>query len=84
MHESIWVQVNLKSYNALEISHSYAYFKKGDKSDVCNYRPISLISIVGKAFERIVFRHVQNYLLSNALIYNISPAFWPVTRQFII
>ena len=36
-------------------------FKKGEKSEVCNYRQISLISCVGKAFERVVFKHVHNY-----------------------
>ena len=51
--------------------------KKGKKSEVCNYRPISLISCVGKAFERIVFKNVHNYLLSNSLIYKYQSGFLP-------
>ena len=43
-------------------------FKKGDRSEASNYRPISLISCVGKSFERVVFKHVHNNLLSNSLI----------------
>ena len=30
-------------------------FKAGDRNDVNNYRPISVISIVAKVFERIVY-----------------------------
>ena len=42
--------------------------KKDDKSSVENYRPISLISSVGKAFEKIIFKHLHNYLLNNEII----------------
>ena len=52
-------------------------FKKSEKSEVCNYRPISLISCVGKAFERVAFKHVHNYLLSNSLIYKYQSGFLP-------
>ena len=52
-------------------------FKKGDRSEVSNYRPISLISCVGKSFERVVFKHVHNYLLSNSLIYKYQSGFLP-------
>jgi hypothetical protein len=44
-------------------------FKKGDKSLISNYRPISLLSAVGKVFERIVFKEVFNHLISNNLLY---------------
>ena len=37
-------------------------FKKGEKSDVNNYRPVSLLSCVSKILERIVFKHLFNYL----------------------
>ena len=52
-------------------------FKKGDKSDVSNYRPISLISCVGKSFERIVFKNVYNHLMANSLIYKFQSGFLP-------
>ena len=38
-------------------------YKAGDKSSVCNYRPISLLCILSKVLERIVYnniiRHIQ-------------------------
>lgn len=42
--------------------------KKDDKSSVENYRPISLISSVGKAFEKVIFKHLNNYLLDNEIV----------------
>ena len=37
--------------------------KSGDNSSVQNYRPISLLSIISKTLERIVFDHVSTYIL---------------------
>jgi hypothetical protein len=50
-------------------------FKKGDKSSISNYRPISLLSAVGKVFESIVFKEVFNHLMSNNLLYKFQSGF---------
>ena len=36
--------------------------KKNDKQIVSNYRPISLLPILAKIFERIVFKNLYHYL----------------------
>ena len=43
-------------------------FKKGDKQCVKNDRPISLLPICSKIFERIVYNNTYNYLIDNNLI----------------
>lgn len=43
-------------------------FKSGSKNEVKNYRPISLISVLGKAMERCVFQHVHAYLNNHDII----------------
>ena len=43
-------------------------FKKGDKQSIKNYRPISLLPICGKMFEKIIFNNLYHYLNSNNLI----------------
>ena len=43
-------------------------FKKGDKQCVKNYRPVSLLPICSKIFERIVYYNTYNYLIDNNLI----------------
>ena len=42
--------------------------KKGDKDKVNNYRPISLLPTVSKILEKIVFKHVYNFLHTNNLL----------------
>ena len=42
-----------------------ALFKKGDKLDPGNYRPVSLISIVRKLMEKIVRKAIVNHMLKN-------------------
>ena len=52
-------------------------FKKGDRHEISNYRPVSLISCIGKVFERIVFKHMYNFLIDNNLFYNLQSGFLP-------
>jgi hypothetical protein len=42
-------------------AHVTAIFKKCDTSLPSNYRPISLISCVGKVMGRIIYKHVYNH-----------------------
>ena len=51
--------------------------KKNDKQIITNYRPISLLPILGKVFERIVFKNLYNYLNSNNLITKKQSGFIP-------
>ena len=50
-------------------------FKKGKKSDVNNYRPISLTSVVCKILERIIKRNLVDYIESNSLLNNSQHGF---------
>ena len=43
-------------------------FKQGERSDLNNYRPISIIPVVAKVFERIVYNQFYEYLTVNNLI----------------
>ena len=51
--------------------------KKGNKSNCNNYRPISLLNITGKVCERVVFKHLFNYINSNNLITSHQSGFMP-------
>ena len=50
-------------------------YKKGDSSEACNYRPISLTCIMSKIMEVTVKDHVMKYLLFKGLISNKQHAF---------
>ena len=52
-------------------------FKKGDKSIPANYRPVSILSNLGKVLERIIFKHVYNHLYGNNLLYKNQSVFRP-------
>ncbi len=63
--------------NIWKIANVMPVFKKGDSSMPSNYRPISLISCVGKVMERVIFKHIYNYLHTNNLIYKYQSGFLP-------
>jgi len=44
-------------------------FKKGDNNSPGNYRPVSVLSCLGKLMERCIYKYMYNYFLSNKLIY---------------
>ena len=47
------------------------------KSVSSNYRPVSLLSNIGKIQERIVFKHMYNHLVSNNLLFKYQSGFRP-------
>ena len=51
--------------------------KKGDKQILKNYRPVSLLPICGKIFERLIFNELFNFLLENNLISPNQSGFKP-------
>ena len=60
--------------------------KKDSKQDVRNYRPISLLPIFAKIFERILFSKMYNRFITNNLITKNQSGFRPndsVTNQLI-
>ena len=52
-----WKQANITPIN-----------KKDDSSDPSNYRPISLLSAVGKGLEKLVHKYVFNFFRDNGII----------------
>ncbi|MEW8185640.1 MAG: reverse transcriptase family protein [Candidatus Thiodiazotropha endolucinida] len=54
--------------NAWKKANVTPIHKKNEKTLPNNYRPISLLSIIGKAMERCVHKHIYNYVLDNNLI----------------
>ena len=52
-------------------------FKKGDKQLIKNYRPISLLLICSKIFEKIIFKNLYSYLNTNNLLTTNQSDFRP-------
>ena len=54
----------------LKISKISPIFKKGDPELLPNYRPISLVPVFSKIFERVMYNRMYTYFTSNNLLYN--------------
>ena len=63
---SIWKQANVTPI-----------LKKDDPSEVSNYRPISLLSTVGKVLEKIVHKRIFNFFQENHVITTLQSGFVP-------
>ena len=50
-------------------------FKKGSKSDLNNYRPISVLPIVSKLLEKIIYQQLYDYLDKNKLLNTYQSGF---------
>ena len=55
--------------DSLKIAKIVPVFKKEDPHITDNYRPISLLPIISKIFEKIVFKQVYEYFTINKLLY---------------
>lgn len=56
-------------------------FKKGSANIASNYRPISLLSVLGECMERCIFKHIYNYLHSKNILIPQQSGFRPNTPQ---
>ena len=63
--------------HSLENGTHYTIHKKGNKEQCTNYRPISLLSCVGKMLEKFVHHHVSNNLNANQIITPSQSRFTP-------
>lgn len=50
-------------------------FKAGDRDNIDNYRPISVLSAVTKIFEKVVFDQLYSYVSRNKLLYKYQSGF---------
>ena len=49
--------------------------KEDDKQNVKNYRPVSLLPIFSKIFERLIFNEMYSFFIENDLISSNQPGF---------
>ena len=59
----------------LKVAKVIPVFKKGDRSQPTNYRPISLLSIFDKLLEKLMYNKLVSYLDQNNLLYNYQFGF---------
>ena len=52
----------------LKIAKVIPIFKAGDAKGPNNYRPISLLSIFNKTFEKLIYKRLNSYLVSKEII----------------
>ena len=45
-------------------------FKSGDKSQVKNYRPISLLCVISKVLEHLIFNKISKFIITNNILYH--------------
>jgi len=50
-------------------------FKKSDKTKVENYRPVSILAVFSKIFERVVYDQVEFSLKEHNYLYNFQSGF---------
>ena len=55
--------------DAIKIAKVISVFKKGSTQDVNNYRPISLLSIFDKIFEKLMYSRLYNFLDKYNILY---------------
>ncbi len=59
----------------MKIAKIIPLFKKGNRCDPGNYRPISILSVASNFFERIVYNQMNEYLTKSSLIYMFQSGF---------
>ena len=74
---SVWLDklINLSFVSGsfsdvLKIAQFTPILKKGSKLNCVNYRPISLLSVFSKMFEKLIYSRIYSFLVKNNLIFS--------------
>jgi hypothetical protein len=51
-------------------------FNDGNNNDCGNYRPISVISVVAKIVEKLVYQHLKSFMTINNILVEQQSGFW--------
>ena len=62
--------------NKLKLAKVTPVFKKGSRQDKNNYRPISVLSIFSKIFEKAMYKRLYSYLECHSILYPLQFGFW--------
>ena len=54
----------------LNFSEIIPIFKKGDKSKIANYRPISMLASFSKIFKKVIFKRLIHHINNNHTLVN--------------
>ena len=61
--------------NLLKIAKVIPIYKKGNRSDVGNYRPISVLSVLNKVFEKLIYKRLYSFFEKYKLFYEFQFGF---------
>ena len=67
--------------DSLKIAKVTPIFKSGDKDNVSNYRPVSILHVFSKVLERIMYNRVYNHLDSKGLYMKNNLVFKEITQR---
>ena len=61
--------------NELKIARVMPIFKSGDPLEIKNYRPISVLNVFSKLFEKVMYDRTIDFLNKNNILYNLQFGF---------
>ena len=61
--------------NELKLAKVIPIFKNGDKQDISNYKPISILSFFSQIFEKTMYNHLINFIDKNKRLYKYQFGF---------
>ena len=61
--------------DSLKVARVVPIFKKGDKTNQSNYRPISILPTYSKIIEKVIYKQVYNYLTKYSILNNAQYGF---------
>ncbi|CAB3246280.1 unnamed protein product [Arctia plantaginis] len=66
--------------SSLKIAKVIPIYKSGNRFDPCNYRPISVLPVISKIFEKVIYIRLETFLKSKDFFYSRQYGFRPLSN----